>query len=1296
MTWRLLLAICSVVAYSASADRVYRAPRYTRGDTGYLAQQAIDSSAWIVHPAHAAGLDCADGLFLRFRRRFESDGTPLELDVSADERYVLFLDGRRIARGPARGTPENWLYDSHRLAIAPGAHVLEAVVWAAGAKSPKAQLSYRGGSFILKAYGQYDALLTTGASAWEVGEVPGQRFTDLGKSGSFGIGCQFAAEGVGVEDAQPARWVAAIAPQESLAAIQWEGGVRRREWLLFPSQLPDLDASAWSGGTFHFVESTLPDVQGIAPGRAFLVPANSKLRIFWNLGEYRCAYPELVVSGGKGAKVRWSWAESLVDDAGLKGDRSAWKGKHMVGFGDEFAVDGRRRARFTTPWWRCGLWCEVDIETAGEPLSVESMALGETRYPLSDEGSFESSDPSLGAVRSLCLRGLQMCAHDIVFDCPFFEQQMYPGDTRVQLLVHGAVSEDPRLVRRAMETFDLARRNDGMVPMNFPSKTQQESGTYTLCHAMMYGDYVMRYGADEWLKARFPGLAHTMFALAAHEDGDGILRDLDGWRFVDWVVNSGDWWTRGHPGALDAGPSAIENLFYVLALRSAALVAQAVGDADMSAYWLRKAERTRASATRLFWDGSSGMFKDRIVQGGPFSEHAQALAILADAVPAGEEDRHFSGFTGRGDLVRATVYFMHYVFDAYARRGRGELVLERMGLWRDYIAKGLTTPLESPDGAFGDLKESRSDCHGWGAHPIYHLQASVAGVRPAAPGFAEVEVKPAPGKLSFIRARVPHPRGSVSVDLSFADGNAVGTVELPRGTTGYFVWRGGRMPLAPGLNKIGKLAAPLLAAVDFRRPVLVPEPVEMAYKSNVAVRITAATKFVVTCPDTSAAAWVGEHASKWLGFRPQVAVGRGKPDADGDEGYSLVARDGRVEIQANALQGVRYALYAVRQIVEPIPEGRELGGWWMPETSIRDAPSLKFRAIHLCCFPETTAAFLERQIRVAAYYRFNYAVIESWGMFKSAKVPFLSLKDSWFTPDEARRLAGIGRDLGITLVPQFNVFGHATGARHVSGKHVTLDCYPANSPLFEPNGGWNWCLSNPDTAKVQLEYLSDMHEAFLNPPFVHIGCDEANRPSCARCRAAGSYGRLFADHVMAVAAAMRARGARVMMWHDMLLDHGDARWKGFYANGSCEEAELVRAKLPKDIVVCDWYYGKVPEGGDYPTLRYFGDNGFDVVTCPWRDLSGIVAQASFARKSGLFGMMQTVWNVFSGEQFGRMMETASAAAWGTEPPMPFVPGMGEAPVARPFAAHWRQCGWDMGSPEYSETGYWENQTSRSL
>ena len=361
---------------------------------------------------------------------------------------------------------------------------------------------------------------------------------------------------------------------------------------------------------------------------------------------------------------------------------------------------------------------------------------------------------------------------------------------------------------------------------------------------------------------------------------------------------------------------------------------------------------------------------------------------------------------------------------------------------------------------------------------------------------------------------------------------------------------------------------------------------------------------------------------------------------------------------------------------------------------VRDAPSLKFRGVHLCCFPETSAAFLERQIRLAAYYKFNYAVVESWGMFKSEKLPFLSLKDSWLTAKEASRLAGIGRDLGITLIPQFNVFGHAAASRHGSGKHVSLDYYPERSPLFEPCGGWNWCLTNPETRRVQVEYLSEMHEAFLRPPFVHIGCDEANAPSCARCRAVESYQRLFADHVVAVAAAMRERGARVMMWHDMLLDHGDVRWKGFYANGTTETADALRAVFPKDVVVCDWYYGNVPENGDYPTLRHFKAFGFDVLTCPWRDEDGIAAQARFARREGLFGMMQTVWHQMAGEKFGTMMEAAAAAAWGTPPPPLFVPNMGEAPVPRPFVTHWRQCGWDMGTPEYAETGYLERQIRR--
>ena len=478
--------------------------------------------------------------------------------------------------------------------------------------------------------------------------------------------------------------------------------------------------------------------------------------------------------------------------------------------------------------------------------------------------------------------------------------------------------------------------------------------------------------------------------------------------------------------------------------------------------------------------------------------------------------------------------------------------------------------------------------------------------------------------------------------------------------------------------------------------MVIPTPQEMSCRTNEAVRIVDGLKVSVACPDAAAVRWIEEKSRLWFGVG--VAVERtGTADAAfGDEGYRLTVESDRMAIEAATLQGVRYALYTLRQVAEPIPEGRTLSGWWLPALRVKDAPAMRFRGLHLCAFPELSIGYLEHQIRLAAYYKYNYVVLESWGMFRSERYPFLAYKDSYLTPAEATRLATLARDLGVTLVPQFNVFGHAAGARSMSGKHVTLDFHPECVPLFEPAGGWNWCLTNPATKEVLKGVLAEMHEAFLNPPFVHIGCDEANEPSCARCRAVGPYGRLFAAHVREIAAAMRARGARVMLWHDMLLDRADVRWKGFYANGDAELDRAFREEFPKDIVVCDWYYGKVPETKEYPTLRHFRDCGFDTLTCPWTEASGITAQGAFARANGLYGVLQTVWDRFRGGQVAVTLSSGAAAAWGAaayeSSKIPF----GGAPIPHPFATHWRQVGWDMGNVPYAETGYFDNQVSREI
>ena len=484
--------------------------------------------------------------------------------------------------------------------------------------------------------------------------------------------------------------------------------------------------------------------------------------------------------------------------------------------------------------------------------------------------------------------------------------------------------------------------------------------------------------------------------------------------------------------------------------------------------------------------------------------------------------------------------------------------------------------------------------------------------------------------------------------------------------------------------------------LEFRKPEIVPTPQEMTYEARVPVRIEAATKFWVTCPDHAAANWVKGKVKAWFGVEPaevrsEFAAGAA---GGGNESYTLTAAPGSIEIGANTIKGVKLAMHTLRQAAERESAGMKLKGYWLPALKIKDGPALAFRGVHFCWFPECTVTLIEHQIRVAAYYKFNYVVLENWGVFKSEKYPFLAVPNAPLTVKEAKRLAALADDLGVTLIPQVNIYGHAALLRARAGKHATLDYGPEYQPLYEPGGGWNWCLSNPDALKVVRDLVVEMHEAFGKPPFFHIGCDEADPPTCPRCLAAKPYAKLVEAHIAAVADILRKRGARAMMWHDMLLEKG--KWKPFYAHGDADEAKMCET-LPKDIVICDWYYGDDPGGskvgggsvvtGSYPTLDYFHDKGFSVLTCPWRVPKGILAQARYAHEKRLFGILETVWHHYSGGEFAMMMESAACGGWGTEP---FNPGR----RGRPFATHWRQVGWDMGIKDYLETGFYGKQVSR--
>ena len=813
----LFLAVFALTAFAVEAfevKQVFREERFTRGNTGYRCVQPFDAASWIwlkgVEIRHASAYP-----IVRFRTTFESSGETLRFDVSADPRYVLLLDGQEISRGPHKGFVERWYYQTYEVSgLAAGRHRLEAVVFHLGDKGPLAILSSGEGGFALKAEGVYDARLTTGKAAWEAASVNCTSFGSRTDPHTM-TGGENIVRGTGFLAEADLAWQPATVTVPPLK--DGEYGCRTLGRKLFPTERFDDAVVRRTPGAvraaapvFGRKDVVYTEADAKSPwtakfdallkrGEKVTVPPQTEVRFIWDFDDYCCGYPQLGTSGGKGATIRWAWTECLYGTNLVgriyvnKGRRGDFVGKRVVqAMHDTFLPDGRPDAAFTVPWWKCGRWVEISVKTADEPLALTDLAIVETRYPMEATATFDCDDPTIADIRRICVRGMQNCMHEMFMDCPYFEQQMYPGDTRVEMLILNSIFGDDRMLRFGIGIFDAARRSDGTVPMNFPTYNCQDSSTYSMCWAMMCGDYALWHGANEFLRARLPGLRHTLSAIDHWKNADGLLENLPGWSFEDWVP---EWDSYGNAPDGRLGVSSVNNLLFVYALRSAERVERAFGEEELAACWRRKAEDYAAAIRAKFWDEGRGLLADTAAHD-RYSEHAQCLALLSGVLNEARSARAFKGLLEAKDLARTTVYFSHYLFDTYFKFGRADLFLRRLDLWRDFVRADMRTPLEAP-GARG-----RSDCHAWGAHPLYHLQTGVAGIRPAANGFSAVEVAPQPGGLRFVKASMPTPKGPVAVDLRFEGDKASGTVTLPKDLPGTFRWRGASRPLAAGVNEI--------------------------------------------------------------------------------------------------------------------------------------------------------------------------------------------------------------------------------------------------------------------------------------------------------------------------------------------------------------------------------------------------------------------------------------------------------------------------------------------------------------
>ena len=438
----------------------------------------------------------------------------------------------------------------------------------------------------------------------------------------------------------------------------------------------------------------------------------------------------------------------------------------------------------------------------------------------------------------------------------------------------------------------------------------------------------------------------------------------------------------------------------------------------------------------------------------------------------------------------------------------------------------------------------------------------------------------------------------------------------------------------------------------FRERIL-PEPHTLELKGEGQYLLRNGSRIRVNAPDDACTEAVRLLGNYW-GITADITKGACAAEL-ADEAYRISITTQCLTIDAATINGLRHAFRTLRMLVEPERGTRQLTGTWiLPEVFIDDAPALPFRGLHLCVFPENRFEDFAKKIHYAAYLKFNVIVIEFWGTFPFQSHPELCWSELAGNREQwAELIRDMRENEGVTLVPQFNVLGHAPNSRGGTAQHVVLNRHPELEPLFEPDG-WCWCLTNPHTMKLLDEAVCELHDFFGCPPYFHIGCDEADSIGlCTECRK-HPVADLISNHITHFRDLFAARGARIIMWHDMLLNRSDKRWEHYCAMGrDYQHLENMYKTIPQDTIIADWEYGyhfdKIKGDVTYPTTLFFKENGFDTLVCPWRNPNVIRSLGALACREKLFGILETTWHIFYGPEMKGMFYETAQAAWGITP-----------------------------------------------
>jgi len=707
--------------------------------------------------------------YVAFRKSFELPETsaPAMLQLFADSRYMLWINGKYVLRGPCRFNPVRPEYDVVDITpyLRKGKNVIVVLVHNYGnAINGRIIQHVPGLAALLEISGK--EILRTNA---------GWRYND--------ITCYqpSAHSWNSIPDVIDARidkgeWIQADFDDSSWS---YASPVDGNQWgKMYPREIPFAAETELKHITLLPLKKALNELLPIelAAGEELLL----------DLGQMAMSYAEMDLDADSGSQLTMKYALRYKNG----------KPEEMYGAGNSYTACSGRQSFITTDQW-AGRY--VLVSCVSGRIKILGIKLTDRHYPFERTGTFTCSDEMLTTLWEMAQKTIEVTSDD-AYGSDARERNEWIQDagkasfatTRVASSGRGAdgkpVFSDPRLLKNMLRHAAQSQLPDGRIRATFPTDRGPEDCHYVIDdYSCQWFEALKTYydatGDKAFVSEMWPVLVLQINWFLSQQTSRGLLLAREYTSF-------------DNPLAYITCEGATINAFFYQALRSSQYLAGVLGKKKESAAYKKAGDNLYTAFNKQLWNEKENAYNSAFLNDKVFAPtvHAQLIALHYGLVPEGRkmsvQNRFIANYKNPGMKHCCTntdfekmidqksgidMPVMYYwVFSELYRMNTASLDQEVI----DEIRRRWTSMVNFQQDA-GTLSESFTDekgegasqsCHNYGSVPAYFLSSYVLGVKADGPVWnKKLLIEPRLGDLLFAEGTVVTEHGPVPVSWKKSD-----------------------------------------------------------------------------------------------------------------------------------------------------------------------------------------------------------------------------------------------------------------------------------------------------------------------------------------------------------------------------------------------------------------------------------------------------------------------------------------------------------------------------------------------